>query len=326
MVTSQIKNIVTIGASAGGIFATAELLKSFNDRIDAAVFVVIHVSRKSTTEIIKRYLQKQSLLPCVVANDGDTIQNRMVYLAPADYQMMLVDGTISVKKGALENHWRPSIDVLFRSAAAAYGSCVTGVILTGLMDDGTSGMYAIKRCGGVCIVQDPAEAEFAEMPNNVLRNMKVDYEVSLHEIGYILSDLYSRRECNPSVVPEDVKLEAEITVRMGSSLEELKKIAEPTTFTCPDCGGVLSKVESDVIPRYRCFTGHSYTLDALKNLQIDRVEDSLWVAIRLMEERKHLLESLNSNSQNIAIERTEQISIHIERLKKMLLELGKNAL
>lgn len=324
MSKNEVKNIVVIGTSAGGINAVSRLVTGFDKDFDAAVFVVIHISRNSLTEVILSQIQKKTKLRCVIPRDGEKITNKIIYLAPADHHMMIEKNKILIRKGAFDNHWRPSVDVLFRSAAAAYDSCVTGVILTGLLDDGTSGMSAIKRSGGRCMVQDPKEADFPDMPNSVLNSMEVDYKVSIDEMGYILSDIFSRSDCVGGIAPDDVKLEAEITMRMSSSVEDLEKLGPITPFTCPDCGGILVKVANDQIARYRCYTGHTYTEKALESEKVKRLEESLWVAIRMMEERKNLLEGTTSDHVQGKIERVEQMKVHINRLKNMLLEINEN--
>lgn len=275
MSKNEVKNVVVIGTSAGGINAVSKLVAGFEEDFDAAVFVVIHISRNSLTEVILSQIQKQTVLKCVIPKDGDEIKNKVLYLAPADHHMMIERKKILIRKGAYDNHWRPSIDVLFRSAVAAYDSCVTGIILTGLLDDGTSGMSAIKRSGGCCMVQDPQEADFPDMPNSVLNSVEVDYKVSINEMGYILSDLFSKNPCEGGTVPADVKLEAETTMRMSSNVKDLEKPGPLTPFTCPDCGGILAKVENDQIPRYRCYTGQTYTEKALESEKIKRIEESL---------------------------------------------------
>lgn len=331
MKSEVIRNIVTIGASAGGITAVSRQVSTFNDDLDAAVFIVIHLSRNSMADVVLSTIQKNTKMRCVIPEDHQQIENRTIYLAPADYHMLVEKGTIGIKHGAYENHWRPAIDVLFRSAAANYDSCVTGIILTGLLDDGTLGMYAIKRSGGLCIVQDPREAEFPDMPNNVLQNMEVDYEVPIGDMGYILSDLFSREACDASDVPPDVKLEAEIARRMSSNVEDLKELGEITPLTCPDCGGVLVKVAHDAVPRYRCYTGHAFTEKTLENEQLKGLEDSLWVAIRMLEERKNLLNTMtgydtgsgSSTVGKLKKKRVKDIQLHIDRLKVMLINIGE---
>jgi len=331
MERETVKNIITIGTSAGGISAVSRLVSTFYEDLDAAVFIVIHVSRDAMTNVILNTIQKKTSLKCIVPADQQRIENRTIYLAPADHHLLLEKGTIRVTKGAYENHWRPSIDVLFRSAAAAYDSCVTGIILTGLLDDGTSGMYAIKRSGGLCMIQEPSEADFPDMPNNVLHNMEVDYRVSIDEMGPILSDLFSRAPCEHTPVPDDVKLEAEIAKRMSSSVEDLKKLGEISPLTCPDCGGILVKVEGDALPRYRCYTGHTFTEKALENEQLKGIEDSLWVAIRMLEERKNLLRAMKNYepvdsgiAEQSRKQRAEEIQLHVDRLKVMLMDLGEH--
>lgn len=330
MKSGTITNIITIGTSAGGISAVSRLVSTFHEDLDAAIFIVIHVSRNSMTDVILNTIQKNTLLQCLVPQDQDLIENRKIYLAPADHHMLLERDTVRITKGAYENHWRPSIDVLFRSAAAAYNACVTGIILTGLLDDGTSGMYAIKRSGGRCMIQEPAEADFPDMPNNVLNNMDVDYKVSIDEMGHILSDLFSRSACEETTVPDDVKLEAEIAKRMSSNLEDLKRLGDMTSLTCPDCGGVLARVSEDIIPRYRCYTGHTFTEKSLEDEQLKGIEDSLWVAIRMLEERKNLLRTMTfqrhgqsgAMAEQTVKGRTDEIQMHVDRLKMMLMDLG----
>lgn len=319
----MVKNIITIGASAGGIAAVSKLLEGFKRGFDAAIFIVLHLARNSTSEIILKQLQRKTSLPCCIPVDGEGIVNGNVYLAPADHHTLLEKGIVMVRKGALENHWRPSIDVLFRSAAAIYTSCVTGIILTGLLDDGTSGMSAIKRSGGLCMVQDPKEAEFPDMPRNVLQNMKVDYTVSVNEMGYILSDLFSRTLCEPIEAPADIKLEASISKRMSSNVNELLELGPLTPFTCPDCGGTLVQVTNDDVSRYRCYTGHTFTEKILENEQVKAVEESIWVAIRLMEERKNLLSTMKTHDLLIKYEKVDRMTLHIERLKQELIDLNK---
>ena len=326
---TEVKNIITIGASAGGLEAISRLVKTFNPDMDAAIFIVIHLSNYSNADVIINMIQKNAALKCMVAADQQEIQNKTIYLAPPDHHIVLEKGAIHITKGAAENHWRPSIDVLFRSAAAAYNACVTGIILTGLLDDGTSGMNAIKRCGGRCIVQDPEEAAFPDMPNSVLRIMDVDFKVSVTEMGYILSDLFSRSVCQEQEVPADVQLEAKIARRLTSNIDDIAKLGKFTPLTCPDCGGVMVKVESDAQPRYRCYTGHAFTEKFLETEQLKRIEESLWVSIRMMEERKNLMLNMNAdtNAQNDRFtkqrdERIDAIQLHIDTLKSTLLTLN----
>jgi len=319
-------NIITIGASAGGLSAVSKLLSTLPTELDAAIFVVIHLGKAAILDVILHMLGKNSPFPITVPEDLMPIESRRVYLAPADAHMMLQKGKILIKRGAKENHWRPSIDVLFRTAAAAYDSCVTGIILTGLLDDGTSGMAAIKKCGGRCIVQEPEGAEFPDMPNNVISHIDVDYRVQIEDMGYILSDLYSRNECEVAPVPDEVKLEAEVTIRMSTSLPENAQLGKLTPFTCPDCGGVLTRIEdSNKEVHYRCFTGHSFGEQFLDDDYADKTEETLWVAIRMMEERRNFRKTLHNGTDSPeGKERDIQLLQHIERLKEIMQKLAKD--
>jgi len=329
MDSDRAENIIVVGASAGGMNAVSRFLASLKEDVNASIFIVIHLSGNSMAEIIVNHLQKFSEFPCKIPKDNETIANKTVYLAPQDRHLLITKGIIKVQRGAHENHYRPSIDVLFRTAAAAYDSCVIGVILTGLLDDGTSGMSAIQRSGGICIVQEPKDAEFSGMPLNVLKNVQVNYQVPVNEMGYIISDILSGRKCRPSEVPEEIKKEADITIRMSSEIQSTDSLGDQVSISCPDCGGSLFKIKEPPADRYRCFTGHTFTNKFLeKTLQKD-FEESLWVAVRIMEERKNLLYGMLENEApelarpltKMKTERAQQLQIHIERLKSMLQEL-----
>jgi two-component system chemotaxis response regulator CheB len=233
------RNIIVIGASAGGFQAISEVISVLPGNIDAAVFIIIHISDKSNAEHIAQYCQKSTSLTCSVPADGSKIQRGHLYVAPANYHMMLKDNSITINQGARENKYRPSIDVLFRSAAAHFGSRVISLILTGMLDDGTSGMSAIKRSGGICIVQDPSEAEFPDMPQSVINHLKVDYCLPLKEIGLKLNDILSLPLPPEKEIPEEIKIESEISENMVTPMSKLSEIADQSVFTCPECGGGL---------------------------------------------------------------------------------------
>lgn len=320
-------NIVVIGASAGGLQAMTELVSHLPENINAPVFAVLHLSKDSQPDIILQYLQSNTRLTCRIPVDGESFKKGYFYLAPANCHMMIGKDVIRVNKGPHENRWRPSIDVLFRSAAANYDSNVIGIILTGLLDDGTSGMSAIKRCGGTTIVQEPSEAAFPDMPTNVINNVTVDYRVSIADIAYILEDLFSKPKQPFTNIPPDVKLEAEITERRNFSMENLRQIATHSVFTCPDCGGGLWKINSDdEIHRYRCHTGHVYNEDILLKKQQESLEESVWVSIRMLEERRNLLLTMGKHAEESGKidhalsyqEKANETTVHIERLKTLL--------
>jgi two-component system chemotaxis response regulator CheB len=326
----EIKNIVVIGASAGGIKAVNELVSNLPAGLKVAIFVVIHMSKQSQAEVIVQQLQKLTRYTCKVAENDETIKAGYLYLAPADNHMLVKPNKVLLVHGPHENRWRPSIDVLFRSAAAAYGSHVTGIVLSGLLDDGTSGMSAIKRSGGICIVQEPSEAEYDDMPLNVINNVRVDHRVLVQDMGYIIADALSKPAAQVNI-PEDVKIESEITERMVSDISQMEKIGTHSNFTCPDCGGNLWEIKNDDVLRYRCHTGHVYTAPNLLEKQGEQMEESIWISIRMLEERRNLLlvmlwRERNNEATNLTKDyqrRANELHIHIERLKSFLLSLNK---
>ncbi|TSD62905.1 chemotaxis protein CheB [Inquilinus sp. KBS0705] len=324
----EVKNIIVVGASAGGIKAVSELINKLPADLPIAVFIVIHMSKYSQASVIVKTLGKLTSYKCLIAEDGAAVQAAHIYLAPADRHLLIKTGKAHLIYGPHENRWRPSIDVLFRSAAAAYGSSVIGVILSGLLDDGTSGMSAIKRSGGICIVQEPSEAEYNDMPLNVIHNVAVDHQVLVQDMGYIIADIVSKPQAHQPI-PDDVKIEADITERLVSNINDLKQLGHHSDFTCPDCGGSLWEIGSNGHKRYRCHTGHVYTAAALLQKQGEEMEESIWISIRMLEERRNLLMNMSATSKGSPglisdyERRSDELSVHIERLKSLLISIVK---
>jgi len=183
---TQPKFIVVIGASAGGLNALVELVSNLPAKMDAAIVIVLHLSSKGISTFLANQLQQHTTWHCKIGANDIPLETNCLYVAPPDFHIMVTKEKVIVGEGAKENRWRPSIDVLFRSAAVAFSTRCVGIILTGLLDDGTSGMMAIKRSGGITIVQDPNEAEFPGMPFSVLYAMEINYCIRLSEIGKTL--------------------------------------------------------------------------------------------------------------------------------------------
>src|SRR5215217_5355985 len=215
------KFVVVVGTSAGGIRALEELMMQLKPEMDAAFFVVLHLSRKGVGDVLFQRLQQHCALSCRVPSNNEAVKRSNVYLAPPDKHLLLDKGTIVIGKGAPENRWRPSINNLFRSAAASYNSRVIGIILTGLLDDGTAGMATIKRAGGITIVQDPTEADHPDMPMSVLDNMKVDFTESLSHMGVLLTEIITTTEPKEVAVPEDIQIEKMIDRRVSTRIDNL---------------------------------------------------------------------------------------------------------
>jgi two-component system, chemotaxis family, protein-glutamate methylesterase/glutaminase len=322
------RNIIVMGASAGGIPAIKQVIRQLPADIDAAIVIVIHVSPKSDSAVIANSFQKSTVLTCKEAADMMPLERGCIYVAPADHHLMIKGYNLRTNRGPHENKYRPSVDVLFRSAAVEFGHKAIGVILTGMLEDGTSGMSAIKRSGGICIVQDPIDAEFPDMPQSVLNNVVVDYVGTLDELPDIIGGVMKKPLPPHKIVPNELQIEADITEKMMSDIDKLKTIAGRSDFICPDCGGGLWAIKNDPVHRYRCHTGHVYTEKLLFELQEEKIEESIWVAIRLLEEKSNLMMLMNSRRSTAGKEpsfiyqaRIEEINKHIDRLKNFLILL-----
>jgi two-component system chemotaxis response regulator CheB len=228
-------------------------------------------------------------LPVREAENGLPIENGHVYLAAPDHHLLLFAGHMMLGRGPRENMVRPAIDPLFRSAALHYGPRVIGVVLSGLLSDGAAGLNAIKRCGGVALVQDPSDAIADEMPRRALETTTVDLCVPGVQLGDVLSDLVREQAGTALPIPPEVRLEVEIAAGERIDSERLGEIADPAPLTCPSCGGVLSTMKPAYPLRFRCQVGHAFTADVLAKEQESRVDEALRVALRIIEERAELV-------------------------------------
>jgi two-component system chemotaxis response regulator CheB len=319
--------IIVIGTSAGGLEILNKLIQQFPENLPAAVFVVIHMAATSSADFVVKQMRKVTRNTCKVATNKELIQPGHIYLAPADHHLLISGNYMLVNQGPRENQFRPSIDPLFRSAAASSGASVIGIILTGMLQDGTVGMEAIKRSGGIAIVQDPEEAQFPEMPLSVLRNITVDYTVPVLEMGELVGKLLQEEVRSTTKIPEDIKLEARIAERIMGTTEEVEKLGEKVPYTCPDCGGNLWEIKYGSVLRYRCHLGHAFNADALMKNMNEAMEETLWVALRMMEERKNLLTTIIGKQEEAASEgwavaqreRLDDMKVHINRIREILL-------
>jgi two-component system chemotaxis response regulator CheB len=240
--------------------------------------------------------------------DGEAIEMGQIYIAPPDRHLLLQSERIRLTKGPKENRFRPAVDPLFRSAAYAFGPRVVGVVLTGALDDGTAGLWAIKDRGGIAVVQDPAEAEQPSMPASALANVEVDHCLPVSEIPALLLTLSQQpvEEESRAAVSKDLEIETQIAMGDDAAELDLKQLGELSEFTCPDCHGTLVKLTNDKLLRFRCHTGHSFGSASLVAELTDSVEESVWTAIRAVEERIRLLKHLAQHASNL--EQTEAIS------------------
>lgn len=281
-------DITVIGGSAGGVSAVREVLRALPPDHSAAIFIVLHQFAGAPASLLANVFDRACELPVIDARDGQRIVPGRVYVAPPDHHLLLEPEVVRLSHGPRENGYRPSIDVLFRSAAVAFGARVTGVILSGMLDDGAAGLWAIRQRGGHAIVQDPGSAEYPDMPRNAMAAVAVDDALPAHRIAARLVELAARPvEVVPEPAPAGMVAEVAIAAEDAAGMALNDQLGERSTFTCPECGGALWEMATGA-PRFRCHVGHAYALHTLAAHQSVRVEAALWAALRSLEESERL--------------------------------------
>ncbi len=265
------RRCIVIGASAGGFDVVVDNIASqLQADLPVPVFLVMQVPAYQPSEM-PGILSRVGPLQAVHPKDRTKIEAGFIYIAPPDHHLLIDDGHVAVKRGPKENGFRPSIDALFRSAAYSYGSGTIGVVLSGALHDGTSGLWTIKRLGGIAIVQDPYEARYPSMPRSALEYVEADYTVRSEELAPLLTRLAHEPPTQDMSVGTDLdqrleeRIAKEVQIAAGTELsqKEILKLGELTPFTCPDCHGALVRIVEGKLSRFRCHTGHGFTEDAL---------------------------------------------------------------
>jgi two-component system chemotaxis response regulator CheB len=289
------KDIVVVGASAGGMGALEALVAGLPADFPAAVFVVWHLA-PGVESALPRVLNRAGPLPALHPGDGDPIHPGHIYVARNDCHLLVEKGFIRVAKGPKENRFRPAIDPLFRSAAYIYGPRTIGVVLSGALDDGTAGLWAIKLRGGTAIVQDPADAMHRSMPLSALANVAVDHKLPVKEIGPTLAQLARQdAQAEPMLSPDErERMGIELKIAGGEDSREhnIMRFGELSPFTCPECHGAMTLLREGGAMRFRCHTGHALSSATLLEGATEQVEQRLFDALRALDETVMLLNKL----------------------------------
>lgn len=289
--TSAIRDIIVIGASAGGIETLKEIVAGLPANLPAAVFVVLHTA-PTGPGFLPQILSRAGRLPAIHATDNGSIELAHIYVAPPDHHLLVERGErVRVTRGPKENRFRPAVDPLFRSAAHACGRRVIGVVLTGYLDDGTAGLRVVKQLGGTAIVQDPLDAIVPSMPRSALRHVDVDHCLPASEIAGLLARLAgTRAEEGDYLMPEDIEIEVAIARQDRAALKDgVMRLGDPSPYTCPECHGTLVQLRDTDLLRFRCHTGHAFTVESLLAEIGESIEGSLWSTVRTIEESAMLM-------------------------------------
>lgn len=284
------RDLVVIGASAGGVEALQRVVRGLPPDLAASVCVVLHIAPESPSALA-HILRRAGRLQCRTAADGDALTPGLVLVAPPDRHLTIEDGHVRLSVGPRENGHRPAVDVLFRSAAEARSSRVIGVILSGSRDDGAAGLAVIKRGGGAVVVQDPGDALYAGMPTNALASVTADVVAPVDEIAGAIAALVSGDDGDPSS-PSKMLSRAPVPTTTPSGDSPGRDAVENLVTTCPECGGVLSEDSVAGVAQWHCRVGHRYSTDSLVDAQAEGIEAGLWAAVRALEDRCLLLTRL----------------------------------
>lgn len=284
------REIIAIGGSAGSVQVIREICRALSADLQASVLVAVHVGA-GHRNLLASILDTGGPLPASTAVDGELLQPGRVYVAPADHHLVIDERMIRLGRGPRENMARPAIDPLFRSIGVSAGPGAIGVLLSGMLNDGASGLADLKRCGGVTVVQNPLDAVEDEMPRTALLASDVDYRAPASDIAALLKRLVQEEPGPPLTPPASVALEVAIALGRPSDTPTIAEIADSVPLSCPGCGGPLSQIKRSPL-RFRCQVGHSYTAEVLAHEQEGSVDEAVRMAVRVIGERAVLMEKM----------------------------------
>jgi len=340
----QRRDLILIGGSAGSLEVFRAILQTLPRGFPAAILAVTHQSQ-SNPGILPWIANATGNLPAKHPVDGELITPGHVYIAPPNQHLIVEGDHIRLTFGPKENRFRPAIDPLFRTAAAAHGPRVIAVILSGLLDDGTLGMLYVKRAGGVCIAQDPDYASARSMPASAIRYVGVDHVLKPDEIAATLLRLVqssipdfpapraegastmSERLTNDRPTNPAVPGNPDVAIAADNALLTGKMPGPPTGMTCPECGGAIWEMNDGGLVHYRCHVGHAYSADSFVADHDDTVEQALWAAFRSLQESAALHVRMTetaqrANAKNLEAlyrEQAAQAEANAEVLRNVLL-------
>jgi two-component system chemotaxis response regulator CheB len=318
-----------IGASAGGVEALSGLLGALPRDLEAAICIVTHVSAH-TPSSLHRILAQKASLPVAPAQDGETLRPGRIYVAVSDRHLMLEKGAIRLSRGPKESRARPAVDVLFRSAAMCYGPRSIGVILSGMLDDGTAGLWAIKDQGGATLVQDPWQAQCSSMPESAIQHVEVDFTGPVKALAAEIVRLTEQpvTTSGRSVASEQHQLENVIAGEGNALKGGVMGLGRVSQYTCPDCHGVLVQIEEGRILRFRCHTGHAFSMKSLLVEVSEAIDNGLWDTIRALEERVLLLRQMSEHAKHgesadearLSSRQADHVEKHIKTLRDLVID------
>ncbi|HEX8594434.1 MAG TPA: chemotaxis protein CheB [Pseudomonas sp.] len=292
-INEHTRNIVVIGASAGGVEALQCLFRSLPPELPAVFLVVLHIP-PYTPSALSSVLSRVTSMPVLSVIEDQALKAGRVYVASADHHLVVVDGGLRVTRGPKECRSRPAIDVLFRSASVIHEERVIGVVLSGALDDGTAGLWAIKDRNGLAMVQDPGEAGHSSMPKSAIQHVAVDFIGTVKELASEIAKQVHTQIAPKNAHPANERhlIESGISINGNGLGTGVMGLGNISNYTCPDCHGVLVQIKEGSILRFRCHTGHAFSVKALIADVNEAIDKGLWDTLRAVEERIMLLRQM----------------------------------
>lgn len=323
------RDLVVVGASAGGVEALQAFVHDLPTELEAAVLIVLHVPAVGHS-VLPDILTRSGPVPARHARNGDRLEHGRILVAPADHHLVVMGDRVLLTRGPQENGHRPAVDVLFRSAARSRGPDVVAVVLSGVLDDGTAGAAAVVSRGGTVLAQDPADALYAAMPEHVIDRVSVQLVAPAAELAKAVVNALATA---PLPVPNDpselMRLETALAAMDDDAMNAEDRPGKPSGFSCPDCNGALFEIRDDDVFRFRCRVGHAWSAHTLFTEQAQSLDSALWMALRSLEEKAALARKLaaqaearwNPLSASRFIEQASE-AVHAASLIRGLLERG----
>lgn len=291
------RDILAIGTSAGGFEALRFLAGRFPADLPATVLVVIHLPSQSRS-ILDQLLTDIGPLPASFAEDEEVFERGRIYIARPGRHLIVDSDRLRLGVGPRENNTRPAIDPTFRSLAVCCGSRTVGVVLTGMLGDGSAGLQVLQTCGGITVVQDPKDAAFPDMPAAAIGRATPNHVVHLSELPELLNELVRRPRGKSVPCPEGIKLEVEIAAKGQTTMNSMDRIGRRSVLACPDCGGVMWEIDEANVVRYRCHVGHAYSAEVMSLALDESLRRALASALRALDERIALARKLETQARS----------------------------
>jgi two-component system chemotaxis response regulator CheB len=318
------RSVLAIAASAGGFKPLSEILELLPSDLDLCVLVVVHISR-SRPSLLAKVLRRASTYEVAEAVDAEPLASGRAYVAPPDHHLTVMEGRVRLTQGPRENRMRPAADPLFRSVARWYGPLSIGLVLSGMRNDGATGLAEVRRRGGLALVQDPAQALFSHMPEAAIRADKPEVLSAPGEMVHAIEQAALANAHGGSGGGnggQQIMSRESIGEEAPAPADEASQKGELTGLKCPDCGGSLWQREEHGGSRYRCRVGHALSAATLDEAQLDVLESTLWGAVVSLEERADFLRRLQlgegSNTRQRWSEEIDEIQTQAEQLRAII--------